>query len=394
MRYGACTTPRYTIKMKKMKVKNILIVATLILSSIGCVNANNNSNTAKGYTVNATTDAAENKLVILSKITDKQLVILDSTYVAKGSFSFKGETADESELHFITFSTTQPPGIPIILENGAKLDLNITGTGTYNVTMSGGKYTPEMLKLYNVYTGYEKEMAKFNAEIAALDPSSVTEEVRRNTNVRYTTLIQQRSKNIEDFIRNEKATPATYFAVKYLFNKPEPRLIMLASKKMGAELPDSKYTKSMQATAKQLGPLVEGAMAPDIKLKTPAGDSLALSSLRGKVVLIDFWASWCGPCRRENPNVKKIYEKYKDQGFEIYGVSLDNNASRWNDAIAKDGLTWKHVSDLAGWQSSAAKLYGVRSIPATFLLDKEGRIYKSGFRSHELEGLLQQLLTE
>lgn len=394
MRYGACTTPRYTIKMKKMKVKNILIVATLILSSIGCVNANNNSNTAKGYTVNATTDAAENKLVILSKITDKQLVILDSTYVAKGSFSFKGETADESELHFITFSTTQPPGIPIILENGAKLDLNITGTGTYNVTMSGGKYTPEMLKLYNVYTGYEKEMAKFNAEIAALDPSSVTEEVRRNTNVRYTTLIQQRSKNIEDFIRNEKATPATYFAVKYLFNKPEPRLIMLASKKMGAELPDSKYTKSLQATAKQLGPLVEGAMAPDIKLKTPAGDSLALSSLRGKVVLIDFWASWCGPCRRENPNVKKIYEKYKDQGFEIYGVSLDNNASRWNDAIAKDGLTWKHVSDLAGWQSSAAKLYGVRSIPATFLLDKEGRIYKSGFRSHELEGLLQQLLTE
>jgi peroxiredoxin len=394
MRYGACTTPRYTIKMKKMKVKNILIVATLILSSIGCVNANNNSNTAKGYTVNATTDAAENKLVILSKITDKQLVILDSTYVAKGSFSFKGETADESELHFITFSTTQPPGIPIILENGAKLDLNITGTGTYNVTMSGGKYTPEMLKLYNVYTGYEKEMAKFNAEIAALDPSSVTEEVRRNTNVRYTTLIQQRSKNIEDFIRNEKATPATYFAVKYLFNKPEPRLIMLASKKMGAELPDSKYTKSMQAAAKQLGPLVEGAMAPDIKLKTPAGDSLALSSLRGKVVLIDFWASWCGPCRRENPNVKKIYEKYKDQGFEIYGVSLDNNASRWNDAIAKDGLTWKHVSDLAGWQSSAAKLYGVRSIPATFLLDKEGRIYKSGFRSHELEGLLQQLLTE
>ncbi len=394
MRYGACTTPRYTIKMKKMKVKNILIVATLILSSIGCVNAHNNSNTAKGYTVNATTDAAENKLVILSKITDKQLVILDSTYVAKGSFSFKGETADESELHFITFSTTQPPGIPIILENGAKLDLNITGTGTYNVTMSGGKYTPEMLKLYNVYTGYEKEMAKFNAEIAALDPSSVTEEVRRNTNVRYTTLIQQRSKNIEDFIRNEKATPATYFAVKYLFNKPEPRLIMLASKKMGAELPDSKYTKSIQATAKQLGPLAEGAMAPDIKLKTPAGDSLALSSLRGKVVLIDFWASWCGPCRRENPNVKKIYEKYKDQGFEIYGVSLDNNASRWNDAIAKDGLTWKHVSDLAGWQSSAAKLYGVRSIPATFLLDKEGRIYKSGFRSHELEGLLQQLLTE
>jgi thiol-disulfide isomerase/thioredoxin len=109
-------------------------------------------------------------------------------------------------------------------------------------------------------------------------------------------------------------------------------------------------------------------------------------------VLIDFWASWCGPCRKENPAVKAIYEKYKNKGFEIYGVSLDNNGAKWKAAIAKDGLTWKHVSELKGWTSSAGKAYGVSSIPATFLIDKEGRIVKSGFRSHQLEGLLMQLL--
>ena len=235
-------------------------------------------------------------------------------------------------------------------------------------------------------------MAEFNAEVQGMDPTTVTPELRKNINQRYEALTKKRSQNIEDFIRNEKATPATYFAVKYLFNKPEPKLILLASEKMGKTMPASIYTKNLQALAKQLGSNTAGALAPDINLKTPEGETLALSSLRGKVVLIDFWASWCGPCRRENPAVKAIYERYKDKGFEIYGVSLDNSASKWKAAIAKDGLTWKHVSDLGGWKSSAAQLYGVRSIPATFLLDKEGRIYKSGFRSHELEGLLKQLL--
>lgn len=378
--------------MREMNIKSLLLSLSIILSATACVNASDNATLAKEYSLKATTNLQDDMLVILSRITDTKLEIEDSAYVKKGSFSFVGEAADESSLYYITFGTTQPPGIPIILENGAKLTMTITKKSTYEVTMEGGKYNKEMLKLYNTYTTFEATMAAFNAEVEAIDPTTVTEELRAATTKRYNDMVLQRSKNIEDFIRNEKATPATYFAVKYLFNKPEPKLIMLASDKMGKALPASSYTINLQAMAKQLGPTVPGALAPDIDLTTPEGETLALSSLRGKVVLIDFWASWCGPCRRENPAVKAIYEKYKDKGFEIYGVSLDNNATQWKAAIAKDGLTWKHVSDLKGWKSSASQLYGVRSIPATFLLDKEGRIYKSGFRSHELEGLLQQLL--
>ncbi|MDW8289051.1 MAG: TlpA disulfide reductase family protein, partial [Flammeovirgaceae bacterium] len=115
-------------------------------------------------------------------------------------------------------------------------------------------------------------------------------------------------------------------------------------------------------------------------------------SLRGKVVLIDFWASWCGPCRRENPNVVKLYEKYKHKGFEIYGVSLDRDRKAWIEAIKEDGLPWIHVSDLKFWQSEAAKLYNISAIPTTVLLDKEGKIIAKNLRGKALEEAIEKVL--
>lgn len=136
----------------------------------------------------------------------------------------------------------------------------------------------------------------------------------------------------------------------------------------------------------------EGSIAPELEFSDPDGKVRKLSDLRGKVVLIDFWASWCGPCRKENPHVRAMYEKYHDRGFEIFSVSLDNNKDRWKDAIAKDGLVWpNHVSDLKGWGSAAAKLYGVSSIPSTFLVDKDGRIIAKGLRGEQLTAVLEQI---
>ncbi len=137
--------------------------------------------------------------------------------------------------------------------------------------------------------------------------------------------------------------------------------------------------------------LSKGNVAPNFTLPTPAGGTISLSSLRGKYVLIDFWASWCSPCRAENPNVVKVYEKYKKDGFEILGVSLDKDKERWLNAIEKDGLVWKHGSDLKFWQSDVAQLYGVTGIPFTVLVDKSGVILEKNLRGAALEEKLKTI---
>jgi peroxiredoxin len=147
----------------------------------------------------------------------------------------------------------------------------------------------------------------------------------------------------------------------------------------------------IQQQIRQLTQFEEGRVAPDFTQLTPEGEELSLSDLRGKYVLIDFWASWCGPCRRENPNVVRMYKTYKEKGFEILGVSLDRDKARWLAAIEKDQLTWQHVSDLKGWSNAVAQQYSIRSIPRTILLDPEGRIIAKNLRGASLESKLQEL---
>lgn len=145
-----------------------------------------------------------------------------------------------------------------------------------------------------------------------------------------------------------------------------------------------------------------GNQAPELKYKDPSGKEIALSSLRGKVVLIDFWASWCGPCRKENPTVVSAYEKFKDKkfkgakgGFTIYSVSLDQNADSWKAAITKDKLDWvNHVSDLKYWSSDAARIYNVRSIPANYLIDGKGIIIAKNLRGPALHTEIDKLVSK
>lgn len=169
--------------------------------------------------------------------------------------------------------------------------------------------------------------------------------------------------------------------------------LLYYSEKFLAEFPDcdAEVRNELKQYIKTAQAFVIGGEAPDFEQETPTGEMLNLSDLRGKVVLVDFWASWCGPCRKENPNVVRVYNQYKDKGFEILGVSLDQNRERWLQAIEKDQLTWQHVSDLQGWKNEVALLYNVRTIPHTILLDKEGRIIARNLRGRALENKLAEL---
>jgi peroxiredoxin len=135
-----------------------------------------------------------------------------------------------------------------------------------------------------------------------------------------------------------------------------------------------------------------GQQAPDIALPDKDGNVLTLSSLRGNYVLVDFWASWCGPCRFENPNVVRLYQKYNEKGFDVYSVSLDADRSKWLNAIEADGMNWSHVSDLKKWESSVVSLYKIDAIPMTFLLDKNGVIIEKNLRGTDLETKLASII--
>jgi peroxiredoxin len=211
---------------------------------------------------------------------------------------------------------------------------------------------------------------------------------------KYMMMLESETAMIHKLVDEHPASLAAMAMLERLDKDKDIAFLEKVDAALSKKYPDSEYSKSLHERIGELKKLHVGSIAPDISLPTPDGQTLALSSLKGQVVLLDFWASWCRPCRMENPNVVNIYNKYHDKGFTVFSVSLDKSKDSWVEAITKDGLLWpNHVSDLGYWNSIVTKLYKIEGIPMTFVLDKEGRIAAKNLRGKELEDKIAGLLS-
>ena len=208
----------------------------------------------------------------------------------------------------------------------------------------------------------------------------------------YTELVNEHNQYLKTFIETHASSFASLAAIQQLQPDEFMDTYFKLDDGLFAKYPNSPYIKACHDGVSSSRKLSVGTPAPEINMNTPEEKPLALSSLKGKVVLIDFWASWCGPCRAENPNVVKAYNKYKSKGFDIYSVSLDKDMDKWKQAIKADGLTWKnHVCDFKFWQSPVVELYNFNAITTNVLIDREGKILAKNLRGEALDKKLEEI---
>lgn len=313
---------------------------------------------------------------------------IDSAALDHGYFKFSGK-ADTAELCRISLDDKSKI---FFLENG-KISMLIKKDSLRYALISGTKTQDE----YNYFLNQtSKPLTDRMAAVEKAYNDANNKKDKRATDSldkMYDALDLEQKQLVADY---SKSHPASIVSVFLIFNNfsYNARLGQIDSLYQGldASVRPTYFGKEIQNIIEKTKLTSIGKPAPDFASNDAKGKPVSLASFKGKYVLLDFWASWCGPCRLENPNIVKAYHKFHDKGFDIFGVSLDDTMADWLLAIKKDGLNWTQVSDLKGWQNDAASLYGVKGIPMNFLIDKNGIIVAKGLRGDELDGKLAALL--
>ncbi|QJW87894.1 redoxin domain-containing protein [Spirosoma taeanense] len=322
---------------------------------------------------------------------------LDSTKIdANNTFTLSREVANGGEVYVLNVGGGQK--LALLVEGGETLNVTADGyrmnakTGQVGqATVTGSKNMEYYEKLMALRNSMETRVANWNKQMAAATEKKDNKKIAQ-IEQEYTVAEQEIVNKVKAMLPEMGTSLVSLFALNFINIESDFPIYEALAQRFEKENPNSPHAKSLIGRVARIRGVMVGSQAPEIVLNDTTGKAVPLSSLRGKYVLLDFWASWCGPCRMENPNVVRMYNKYKDKGFAIYSVSLDQSKDNWTKAIRNDNLIWTHVSDLKYWQSAAAQQYGVQAIPATFLLDKDGKIIAKNLRGDALEQKLEEVL--
>jgi len=357
------------------------------------------------YNINGTAKGVLNGIRAYLKNTDnpRNVVIIDTAIIINEAFSFKGKVNNAS-LRILTINSING-GVPFILESG-KINIEVYKDSIYSSKVSGSKNN-------EVYNLFKTEQQKRN--IAMREIRLQINEARSSSNTALSSQliarISEMNKEIisfsHEFIEEHSDSDFALMLLEQMINGTDQELERFTSsmatlksvinrnnrnKNIGKKVQDFIHILESQKN------LEIGKIAPNFTSTTPDGKELSLNDIKGKVTIIEFWAAWCGPCRRENPNIVKVYNKYHEKGLEIIGVSLDGTGRQkdpkaiWLKAIEDDKLTWHQVSSLQYFNDPVAKLYNINSIPASFILDEDGKIVAKRLRGQALEDQIASML--
>lgn len=347
--------------------------------------------------------AARQKIKIEAQAQSGVITVAETTTDATGKYSLDGNIPGMG-IYSMTVGSDARNAIAITLEekDHAVINGNME-TFSFDPKISGTRWSKPLMKYMKLFNEFAKAQMEQTMKETDLDKQiALFEQLQQPLMTYVQTQILKEPGNPVNIILCNSLMPNSETGLSNWNpeNLPILKKMAQAFQKEHAASPitnmlndqiafvESEYENYRQFSSGELS-------APEISLPNPDGKELKLSSLKGKVVLVDFWASWCAPCRKENPNVVRLYKKYQSKGFEIFSVSLDQDPAAWKAAIKKDGLSWpNHVSDLLGWQTPLTQQYGFQSIPYTVLLSKEGKIIGVGLRGAKLEQKLLEALSK
>ena len=340
-------------------------------------------NAQSGYKVTGTVEGMPDGKAIIATVNGSSLDTLAKADVKNGSFEFTGNVSEPTGAYIMVIG--QRGAIPFMLENA-----NITiSAGQAGLTVTGSEGQKIYDQFMAINASAQQEAMKLQQEYQAANGDQAKIQAVQEAYAKLMTDAQAKETELI------KANPDSYvstFVIVSSMGQMEYEQLKERYSLLGEKAKASAQGKAIAAQIAKLESTAIGQIAPNFTITTPEGESISLYDIKGKVKLIDFWASWCGPCRGENPHVVEIYKEYHPKGLEIFGVSLDNNKEAWVKAIADDGLVWKHGSDLKGWQSAPAQLYSVTGIPHTVLLDENNKIIAKNLRGDELKQKIAELL--